>query len=34
MSGIQPRTPPTESEAFAAAVAEAERFLEVEMNFV
>lgn len=30
----QPRTPPTVQEAFVAAVAEAERFLQVEMDFV
>ncbi|MFE4195384.1 hypothetical protein ACFRJ9_05945 [Paenarthrobacter sp. NPDC056912] len=29
-----PRTPPTEQEAFLAAVAEAARFLQVEMDFV
>lgn len=29
-----PRKPPTEQEAFAATVAEAERFLQVEMDFV
>ncbi|WOH20091.1 hypothetical protein IRJ34_07140 [Paenarthrobacter sp. GOM3] len=30
----EPRTPPTEQESFAAAVTEAARFLQVEMDFV